>query len=120
VQIFQALAPGMWHPGSDSLAGPDSLLSFPIGINSYPAQALLSPGSEYGSILMRLQQFQAQGQEMPYPVSLPPYSPRAIIAGSLTVLIERVLTICLEKTIVEAIELPNKILAGCGTVLIGS
>jgi hypothetical protein len=34
-------------------------------------------------------------------------------------LMKRFLTSCLEKTIVEAIELPNKILAGCGTVLIG-
>jgi hypothetical protein len=56
---------------------------------------------------------------MGYPVSLLPHSPEAIIAVSLTVLIERLLTSCLEKTIVEAIELPHKILAGCGTVLIG-
>ena len=53
------------------------------------------------------------------PVSLLPHSPEAIIAASLKVLIERLLTNYLEKTIVEAIELPNKILAGCGTVLIG-
>jgi hypothetical protein len=62
---------------------------------------------------------QAVDEEIGYPVSVPPHSLGAIIAASLTVLMKRFLTSCLEKTIVEAIELPNKILAGCGTVLIG-
>ena len=62
---------------------------------------------------------QAVDEEIGYPVSLPSYNRRAIIAGSFTVLIQRLLSSCLEKTIVEAIELLNKILAGCGTVLIG-
>jgi uncharacterized Zn-binding protein involved in type VI secretion len=56
---------------------------------------------------------------MRYPVSLPPHSPGAIIAGSLTVLINGLLTSWLEKKIVETIGSPNKILVGCGTVLIG-
>jgi hypothetical protein len=52
-------------------------------------------------------------------VSLPPHSAGAIIAGSLTVLINGLLTSWLEKKIVETIGSPNKILVGCGSVLIG-
>ncbi len=59
------------------------------------------------------------GGETLYPVSLPPHSPGAIIAVNLTVFINKLLPSCLEKTIVETIGSPNKILAGCGTVLIG-
>ncbi len=88
---------------SNPLGGSNFRESFPIGIKSYPAIALLSPRSILGLSC----------------VSFPTDPSRAIIAASLTVLMKRFLTSCLEKTIVEAIELPNKILAGCGTVLIG-
>ncbi len=49
----------------------------------------------------------------------PPTQPWAIIAGSFTVLINRLLARRLRYTIVKLLEPPNKILAGCGTVLIG-
>jgi uncharacterized Zn-binding protein involved in type VI secretion len=54
-----------------------------------------------------------------YSVPLPPHSPGAIIAGSFTVLINVLPGSHLGDTIVETFEPPNKILAGCGTVLIG-
>jgi uncharacterized Zn-binding protein involved in type VI secretion len=49
----------------------------------------------------------------------PPTQPWAIIAGSLTVLMNVLPATRLGDTIVEALEPPNKILGGCATVLIG-
>jgi uncharacterized Zn-binding protein involved in type VI secretion len=53
------------------------------------------------------------------PLPLPPHRPEVVIGGSLTILINRLPATRLEDTIVEALEPPNKILAGCTTVLIG-
>jgi hypothetical protein len=94
---------GVGMASSNPLGGSNFRESIPIGIKSYPALALLSPRSILGLSC----------------VSSPTDPSRAIIAASLTVLRKRFLTSCLEKTIVEAIELLNKILAGYGTVLIG-
>ena len=47
------------------------------------------------------------------------YSPGAIISGSLTVLINRLLTSCSEKTIVEVIRSSHKNLANGAIVLSG-
>jgi hypothetical protein len=62
-ETLQAQGWEKWLPGSNPLGGADSLKSTPIGINSYPALALLSPGSVYADILTSLSQFQAQGQK---------------------------------------------------------
>jgi len=59
------------------------------------------------------------GGETLYPVSLPPHSLGDIIAVNFTVLINVLPTSRLGDTIVKTFEPPNKILAGCGTVLIG-
>jgi hypothetical protein len=50
---------------------------------------------------------------------LPPHGRLVVIGGSLTlILINRLAASRLGNTIVEAVEPPNKILAGCATVLI--
>jgi uncharacterized Zn-binding protein involved in type VI secretion len=54
-----------------------------------------------------------------YPVSLPTHSHGIIIGGSLTILINPLPATRLGDTIVETLEPPNKILAGCTIVLIG-
>ena len=53
-QILQALAQEIWHSGANSLSGLYCLKSYPIGIKSYPAIALLSPGSVYGAIRINI------------------------------------------------------------------
>ncbi|NJK76469.1 MAG: hypothetical protein HC942_23845 [Microcoleus sp. SU_5_6] len=53
------------------------------------------------------------------PLPLPPHGPGVVIDGSATVLINGLPASRLGDTIVEAIGPPNKILAGCFTVLIG-
>ena len=53
------------------------------------------------------------------PLPLPPHRPEVVIGGSLTILINRLPASRLGDKIVEALEPPNKILAGCATVLIG-
>jgi uncharacterized Zn-binding protein involved in type VI secretion len=50
---------------------------------------------------------------------LPLHGRLVVIGGSLTVLINGLAASRLGDTIVEALEPPNKILAGCTTVLIG-
>jgi len=53
------------------------------------------------------------------PLPLPPDGRLVVIGGSLTIiLIKRLAASRLGHTIVEALGLPNKILAGCATVLI--
>ncbi|MEG4446297.1 PAAR domain-containing protein [Microcoleus sp. AT9_B5] len=53
------------------------------------------------------------------PLPLPLHGPGVVIGGSLTVLINGLPASRLGDTIVEALGPPNKILAGCATVLIG-
>ena len=53
------------------------------------------------------------------PLPVPPHGPGVVIGGSLTVLINGLPASRLGDTIVEALGPPNKILAGCATVLIG-
>ncbi|MEG4395804.1 PAAR domain-containing protein [Microcoleus sp. BROC3] len=53
------------------------------------------------------------------PLPLPPHGPGVVIGGSLTVLINGLPASRLGDTIVEALGPPNKISAGCATVLIG-
>ena len=53
------------------------------------------------------------------PLPVPPHGPGVVISGSLTVLINGLPASRLGDTIVEALGPPNKILAGCATVLIG-
>jgi uncharacterized Zn-binding protein involved in type VI secretion len=53
------------------------------------------------------------------PLPVPPHGPGVVIGGSLTVLINGLPACRLGDTIVEALGPPNKILAGCATVLIG-
>jgi uncharacterized Zn-binding protein involved in type VI secretion len=53
------------------------------------------------------------------PLPLPPHSRLVAIGSSLTILIDRLPASHLGDTIVEALGSPNKILAGCATVLIG-
>ena len=53
------------------------------------------------------------------PLPLPPHGRLVVIGGSLTILIDRLAASRLGDTIVEALGPPNKILAGCATVLIG-
>jgi hypothetical protein len=48
---------------SRSRDGADPLVSTPIGIKSYPAITVLSPGSGYGFMLTLLLQFQAQARK---------------------------------------------------------
>jgi len=53
------------------------------------------------------------------PLPVPPHGPGVVIGGSPTVLINGLPASRLGDTIVEALGPPNKILAGCATVLIG-
>ncbi len=53
------------------------------------------------------------------PLPVPPHGPGVVIGGSSTVLINGLPASRLGDTIVEALGPPNKILAGCATVLIG-
>ena len=53
------------------------------------------------------------------PLPVPPHGPGVVISGSPTVLINGLPASRLGDTIVEALGPPNKILAGCATVLIG-
>jgi uncharacterized Zn-binding protein involved in type VI secretion len=53
------------------------------------------------------------------PLPVPPHGPGVVIGGSSTVLINGLPACRLGDTIVEAVGPPNKILAGCATVLIG-
>ena len=53
------------------------------------------------------------------PLPVPPHGPGVVISGSRTVLINGLPASRLGDTIVEALGPPNKILAGCPTVLIG-
>jgi hypothetical protein len=54
------------------------------------------------------------------PLPLPPHGRLVVIGGSVTIiLIKRLPASRLGDTIVETLEPPNKILAGCTTVLIG-
>ena len=53
------------------------------------------------------------------PLPVPPHGPGVVIGGSSTVLINGLPASRLGDTIVEAVGPPNKILAGCATVLIG-
>ena len=53
------------------------------------------------------------------PLPVPPHGRLVVIGGSRTILINRLAASRLRYTIVEALEPPNKILAGCATVLIG-
>jgi len=46
-ETLQAQGWEKWLPGSDSLEDTDIRLSIPIGIKSYPALTVLSPGSVY-------------------------------------------------------------------------
>jgi len=52
--LIRKNSPGVDHAQE---TGIDCLLSLPIGIKSYPALALLSPGSGYGFTLMALSGF---------------------------------------------------------------
>jgi hypothetical protein len=49
------------YRGLDSLERTDFILSIPIGINSYPAIIVLSPGLEYWTMLMEVQSLQTLG-----------------------------------------------------------
>ncbi len=53
------------------------------------------------------------------PLPVPPHGPGVVINGSRTVLINGLPACRLGDRIVEAVGPPNKILAGCATVLIG-
>jgi uncharacterized Zn-binding protein involved in type VI secretion len=53
------------------------------------------------------------------PLPLPHIAAGVVIGGSLTILINGLPASYLGDTIVETLEPPNKILAGCATVLIG-
>jgi uncharacterized Zn-binding protein involved in type VI secretion len=53
------------------------------------------------------------------PLPIPPHGPGVVIDGSATVLINGLPACRMGDTIVEAVGLPNKIVKGCPTVLIG-
>lgn len=55
----------------------------------------------------------------PIPLPIPPHGPGVVIDGSTTVLINNMPAARMTNTIVEALGPPNKIVAGCATVLIG-